>query len=152
MAEIEQNKTITGRIIDEMGSPIIGANIIEVSDISNGTVTDIDGFFTLNVEDEATIQVTYIGFLPQNINTAGRTNFEIILIEDTQSLDELIVVGYGVQKKKLITGANVSVGSETIQSQNALNALEAIQSFAPGVNITQASGMPGEGFQVNIWW
>lgn len=150
MAEIEQNKTITGRIIDEMGSPIIGANIIEVSDLSNGTVTDIDGFFTLNVEDEATIQVTYIGFLPQNINTAGRTNFEIILIEDTQSLDELIVVGYGVQKKKLITGANVSVGSETIQSQNALNALEAIQSFAPGVNITQASGMPGEGFQVNI--
>ena len=67
-----------------------------------------------------------------------------------QALDELVVVGYGVQKKRLVTGANVSVGGETLQSQHSVNALEAMQAYAPGVNITQASGMPGEGFQVNI--
>ena len=146
----QNEKSISGRVLDDQGLPIIGANVIEVGETTNGTITDVDGFFSLNVDNNATIQVTYIGYLSQNINTAGRTDFEVILIEDTQSLEELVVVGYGVQKKKLVTGANVSVGSDQIQSQNAFNALDAIQSFAPGVNITQSSGMPGEGFQVNI--
>lgn len=145
----QQKKQLSGTVVDETGTPVIGANIIELG-TTNGTVTDMDGRFSLQVEDNAIIRVSYIGYLDQEINTTGKNNINVSLIEDTQSLDELVVVGYGVQKKKLITGANVSVGAETIQGQNSLSALDAIQAYAPGVNITQASGMPGEGFQVNI--
>ena len=145
----QQKKQLSGIVVDEQGTPIIGANIIEVG-TANGTVTDPNGRFELQVADNAIIRVSYIGFLDQEINITGRNNITISLVEDTQALDELVVVGYGVQKKRLITGANVSVGSETLQSQHSINALEAMQAYAPGVNITQASGMPGEGFQVNI--
>lgn len=149
-ANIQQDKKqLSGKVIDETGFPVIGANIVEVG-TTHGTVTDIDGQFFLLVEEDAVIQVSYIGYLEQEINTSGRNIINVTLIEDMQSLDELVVVGYGVQKKKLITGANLSVGSETIQRQNSMEALDAIQSFAPGVNITQASGMPGQGYQVNI--
>ncbi len=145
----QQKREIRGRITTAEGESVIGANIIEMG-TTNGTISDSNGNFVLQVEEGAVIHVSYIGFLEQDINTSGRNFFEIVLLEDTQALEDLVVVGYGVQKKKLVTGANVSVGGETLQNQHTVNALEAMQSFAPGVNITQASGMPGEGFQVNI--
>ncbi|MDD4777244.1 MAG: TonB-dependent receptor [Fermentimonas sp.] len=145
----QQNKQIRGVVTDNAGVPIIGANIIEAG-TTNGTVTDIDGNFTLQVEDDAVIQITYIGYLSQNLNTTGQNNFNIIMLEDTQALEELVVVGYGVQKKKLVTGATVQVGGDDITKLSTTSALSALQSQAPGVNITQSSGMPGEGFKVNI--
>lgn len=148
--EIQQQKReIRGRITTADGETVIGANIVEVG-TTNGTISDSNGNFVLEVAEGAVIHVSYIGFLEQDINTIGRNFFEITLLEDTQALEDLVVVGYGVQKKKLVTGANVSVGGETLQNQHSINALEAMQAYAPGVNITQASGMPGEGFQVNI--
>jgi len=145
----QQKKTITGTVVDAGGVPIIGANIVEVG-TTNGTVTDMDGNFTLSVADDAVLQISYIGYLTQEINTAGRTNIEIVLQEDTQSLEELVVVGYGVQKKKLVTGATIQVGGDDLTKLSTTSALGALQSQAPGVNITQSSGMPGEGFKVNI--
>ena len=145
----QEKKELSGTVVDGTGISVIGANILEVG-TTNGTITDIDGHFSLLVEKDAVIKVSYIGYLEQEINTSGRDIINVTLTEDMQSLDELVVVGYGVQKKKLITGANLSVGSETIQRQNSMEALDAIQSFAPGVNITQSSGMPGQGYQVNI--
>lgn len=145
----QQKREIRGRITTADGETVIGANIIELG-TTNGTITDSNGNFVLEVAEGAVIHISYIGFLEQDITTSGRNFFEVVLLEDTQALEDLVVVGYGVQKKKLVTGANVSVGAETLQSQHSINALEAMQAYAPGVNITQASGMPGEGFQVNI--
>lgn len=146
---VQQTRQIRGQVLDAAGVPIIGANIIEAG-TTNGTVTDFDGNFTLDVANNAEIQVTYIGYLPLTVNTAGQNSFNVVLQEDTQSLEELIVVGYGVQKKKLVTGATVQVGGDDITKLSSTNALSALQSQAPGVNITQSSGMPGEGFKVNI--
>ena len=145
----QQKREIRGQITTVDGETVIGANIIEVG-TTNGTVTDNNGNFVLQVAEGAVIQISYIGFLEQNITTSGRNVFEIVLLEDTQALEDLVVVGYGVQKRRLVTGANVSVGSDQLENQHSVNALEAMQAYAPGVNITQASGMPGEGFQVNI--
>ena len=149
-AELQENsKTIRGTVVDSYGEPIIGANIIE-KETRNGTVTDFDGNFSLNVENDATLQISYIGYLSQEISTAGRTRLDIVLLEDSQALDELVVVGYGVQKKKLITGATVQIDGESLTKLSTTSALGALQGQAPGVNITQRSGMPGEGFKVNI--
>ncbi len=149
-AELQENsKTIRGTIVDSYGEPIIGANIIEKG-TRNGTVTDFDGNFSLDVENDAALQISYIGYLSQEISTAGRTRLDIVLQEDSQALDELVVVGYGVQKKKLITGATVQVDGENLTKLSTTSALGALQGQAPGVNITQSSGMPGEAFKVNI--
>lgn len=96
----QQGKTITGTITDINGEPIIGANIIEKG-TSNGTITDIDGNYTLNVRDNAVLRISYIGYLEQEISTTNKTSFNIVLQDDTKALDELVVVGYGVQKKHL---------------------------------------------------
>lgn len=146
---IHQQKQITGRVIDNTGQGIIGANIIEAG-TTNGTVTDFDGNFSLAVQDGAVLQISYIGYLSQEVSTAGRAMIEVVLQEDTQSLEELVVVGYGVQKKKLITGATTQVSGDNITKLSTTSALGALQGQAPGVNITQSSGMPGEGFKVNI--
>ena len=149
-AELQENtKTITGTIVDSYGEPIIGANIIETG-TNNGTVTDFDGNFSLTVQDDAVLHISYIGYLAHEITTTGRTRLDVVLLEDTQSLDELVVVGYGVQKKKLITGATVQVSGDNITKLSTSSALSELQGQAPGVNITQSSGMPGEGFKVNI--
>jgi len=146
----QQKKRITGTVADMNGEPIIGANIVEEGSASNGIITDVDGYFSLNVEENAIIRISYIGYHEQEINTAGKTNFEIILQEDTKSLEEVVVVGYGVQKKKLITGATIQVNGDDLTKLSTTSALSALQSQAPGVNITQSSGMPGEGFKVTV--
>src|SRR5690554_3316721 len=104
----QQKKTITGTIVDAAGVPIIGANIIEAG-TTNGTVTDVDGKFSLSVENNAIIHISYIGYLEQNIAIAGKSSFNITLIEDTKALDEVVVIGYGVQKKETLTGSITSV-------------------------------------------
>ena len=146
---MQQRKRITGVVTDTSGEPIIGANVIQVG-TTHGTVTDIDGGFVLEVDANAEVQVSYLGYLPQVINTTNRAHLNLVLLEDTQALDELVVVGYGVQKKKLITGSTVQVDGDNITKLSTTSALGALQSQAPGVNITQSSGMPGQGFKVNI--
>ena len=146
---VQQAKKVTGNVSDAEG-PIIGASVVEKGNPGNGTVTDLDGNFTLNVKPGATIVITYIGYQKQEIAVGNQSNVKVTMKTDDKSLDEVVVVGYGVQKKKLVTGATVQVKGDDIAKLNTTNALTAMQSSTPGVQITQASSQPGKGFKVNI--
>lgn len=111
--EQQQKKQITGTVLEDTGIPVIGANVLEVG-TSNGTVTDIDGNFTLVVESSATIVVSYIGFLDQSIDISGNDNFTITLSEDTQLLDEVVVVGYGTLEKRQVTSSISSISGDDL--------------------------------------
>ena len=144
----QATKKITGTVVDAQG-PVIGASVMEKG-TTNGTVTDFDGNFALNVNPGATIVISYIGYETQEIKVGNQSNINITLNEDDAVLEEVVVVGYGVQKKKLVTGATVQVKGEDIAKLNTTNALTAMQASTPGVNITQSSSQPGKGFKVNI--
>lgn len=147
---LQQRKQITGTIVDALGEPVIGANIIEQG-TNNGTVTDIDGHFSLLVENEnAIIRISYIGYIEQEINITGRNSFNIVLREDTQSLDELVVVGYGTMRKSDVTGSiSTAKGADIIKNQS-FNALEGLKGKAAGVNIFSNTGQPGGEMRVII--
>lgn len=135
-------KTVIGRVLDENGDPVIGANVVEKG-TTNGTVTDIDGNFKLEVEDNAILQISYIGYLVQDINSAGRNSISIVLQEDTKTLEEIVVVGYGTMKKRDLTGSVSSIKSEDIQRSPVTSLDQAIQGKAAGVQVSQASSAPG---------
>lgn len=135
-------KLITGRIVDNQGEPIIGANIIETG-TTNGTVTDIDGKFSLSIENNATIHITYIGYLDQSINTSGKESLNITLLEDTQALEELVVVGYGIQKKVNLTGSVATVDSKELTIAPIASTTNALAGRLPGLITKQQSGLPG---------
>lgn len=140
--EQQQKRAIRGTIIDQDGEPIIGANVIEKG-TTNGTVTDIDGKFSLHVEENAVLQISYIGYLTQEVSTAGRSSLEVTLEEDAKSLEELVVVGYGVQKKVNLTGSVASVSGNELSKRLVGQTSMALQGALPGVTITQRSGQPG---------
>ena len=144
----QATKKITGTVVDAQG-PVIGASVMEKG-TTNGTVTDFDGNFALNVNPGATIVISYIGYETQEIKVGNQSNINITLNEDDAVLEEVVVVGYGVQKKKLVTGATVQVKGEEIAKLNTTSALEAMQSSTPGVQITQSSSQPGKGYKVYI--
>ncbi len=149
IAAVQQSKKkVTGVVNDAMG-PVIGASVMEKG-TSNGCVTDLDGNFQLSVSPGATLVISYIGYITQEIKVGGQSSFTVNLKEDSQSLEEVVVVGYGVQKKKLVTGATVEVKGEDIAKLNTTQALGALQSQTPGVNIQATSGQPGDGFKVTI--
>jgi len=138
----QQKKRISGTVLDENGQPIIGANIIEAG-TTNGTVTDIDGKFTLDVSNNATIRISYIGYLEQEVNTSGKNTLNITLVEDTQTLEEVVVVGYGIEKKVNIIGSIATVGTDDLNASPVSNISNAIAGRLPGVVIQQATGEPG---------
>ncbi|MEL7601398.1 MAG: TonB-dependent receptor [Proteiniphilum sp.] len=138
----QARKNITGRILDEKGEPVIGANIVEKG-TTNGTVTDVEGNFTLNVEENAAIHVSYIGYLPQDITSAGKNSLHVVLLEDMTTLDEIVVVGYGTMRKRDLTGSVSSIKSEDIQRSPVTSLDQAIQGKAAGVQVSQASSAPG---------
>ena len=145
----QQKKTITGKVIDANGVPIIGANIVEVG-TTNGTVTDVDGNFSLEVANNAVIRVSYIGYLAQEINTTDKTMFNITLLENTQALEEVVVVGYGTQKKVNLTGAVTVVDGNQLTDRPVANMTQLLQGVAPNVNVTMPNGMPGQDGLINI--
>jgi len=145
----QQKKTITGTIVDAAGKPVIGANVVETG-TTNGTVTDVDGKFSLSVENNATIRITYIGYLEQNINTEGKTRFEITLLEDTQALEEVVVIGYGVVRKSDLTGSVSSVSNKQFKDQPVKRVEDILQGRTPGVEVTTLSGMPGQDIKVRV--
>ena len=144
----QATKKITGTVVDAMG-PVIGASIMEKG-TTNGTVTDFDGNFSLNVKPGATIVVSFIGFKTQEIAVGNQSTFNITMEDDNAVLEEVVVVGYGVQKKKLVTGATVEVKGEDITKLNTTQVLGALQSQSPGVSIQANSGQPGDGFKIAI--
>jgi len=140
----QQKKEITGTITDVDGNPIIGANVIEKGERSNGTVTDINGNFTLNVAENAVIHISYIGYLEQDVNTTGKNVFNITLQEDTKALDEVVVVGYGTQKKLTLTGSVVSTTGTSIQKSASVDIASSLAGRMPGVIVNNRSGEPGK--------
>jgi len=145
----QSSKKVTGTVSDAEG-PVIGATVTEKGNPSNGVITDIDGNYSINVKPGATLVITYVGFVTQEIPVGDRSVINVTLVEDSESLDEVVVIGYGTMKKKLVTGATVQVKGDEIAKLNTTNALEAMQSSTPGVQITQSSAQPGKGYKVYI--
>ena len=147
---VQQTKKVQGTVSDDMG-PVIGATVmVKGAGASNGTVTDFDGNFSINAKPGQTLVVTYIGYKTQEVVVPQSGVVNVKLVSNSQELEEVVVVGYGVQKKKLVTGATVEVKGENIQKLNTTQALGALQSQTPGVNIQASSGQPGDGFKVTI--
>lgn len=138
----QQKKQITGTIKDNTGLPVIGANIVEAG-TTNGTVTDIDGQFTLQVEEGALLQISFIGYLSQEVPTAGRSVIDILLLEDTQSLDELVVIGYGSMTRKDVTSSITTVQAEKLNVGVFSDPAQLLQGKVPGLIITQSSNPNG---------
>ena len=146
----QNGKLITGRILDTNGESIIGANVIEEG-TTNGTVTDIDGNFSINVANNATIQISYIGYVDQVINTSGETRFDIVLEEDKKILDELVVIGYGTRQRRSITGAVDQVASDMFEDRPVSNAVQALQGASANLTIQQKSMNPNDNnLSINI--
>jgi TonB-linked SusC/RagA family outer membrane protein len=145
----QAGKRITGVITDENGEPIIGANIKEKG-TSNGTITDVEGKFSLEVQSASTLQVSYIGYIQQEVLVNDRNHFLITLRESSQTLDEVVVVGYGVQKKSVVTGSISSIKSEDMTNSATTRPEQALQGRAAGVQISSPSGAPGSEIRIRI--
>ncbi|MBF0574376.1 SusC/RagA family TonB-linked outer membrane protein [Dysgonomonas sp. GY617] len=137
-----QQRTVKGSVYDENNEPIIGASVT-VKGTSIGTITDLDGIFSIEAKASDILEVGYIGYVKQSVPVAGQSQIKIVLKEDTQLLDEVVVVGYGIMKKSDVTGAMVNVSSEEIRKLPVTNALQAMQGRAAGVDIT-SNERPGE--------
>ena len=136
----QQAKKVTGCVKDALGEPIIGASVVEKGAPTNGTITDFDGNFTLTVSGNE-LQISYIGYLPQVVKVqSGVTSYNVTLKEDTKTLDAVVVIGYGTQKKVNLTGAVASVSTDDIKDRVQTNVLSAIQGTVPGVTIISRPG------------
>ncbi|MDR0698160.1 MAG: SusC/RagA family TonB-linked outer membrane protein, partial [Tannerella sp.] len=137
-------KQISGTVVDENGEPIAGANVVEKGTPSNGTTTDFDGRFSLNASDNSVLRISYIGYVTQEINVGSRTVLNVALKEDALGLDEVVVVGYGTQKKVNLTGAVASIDVNKLAESRPITSLSAgLAGLAAGVFVNQSSGRPG---------
>lgn len=143
------SKKITGLITDEKGDPIIGASIV-VKGSNTGTITSIDGAFSLEVPEQSVLLISYIGFKPTTLKITAGTSYKITLEEDAQSLDEVIVVGYATTTKRKLTTAITSIKMDDIDKGASNNALQSLQGKTAGVHITTSSGIPGSNPNVII--
>ena len=139
---IQQSKVVTGTVVDPTGMPVIGANIM-VKGTTNGTITDMDGNFSLEADKDAILVVSYIGFANQEIKVGNQSKLSIALKEDAEALDELVVVGYGTQKKVNLTGAVTAVSGEDMAKRPVTNTTTMLQGQVPGLRIVQGTGQPG---------
>ena len=144
-----KKRTVRGTVKDNNGEPVIGATIME-SGTKNGTVTDADGNFVIEIASDSKLDITSIGYKSQTIKPSATGTTKVSLSEDSNLLDDVVVVGYGTQRKKLITGSTVHVTADDIAAVNAVDAFGALQSQASGMNIVMNSGQPGEGYKVTI--
>lgn len=148
---VQQTKKITGNVTNTAGEPIIGATVLEKGNTTNGTITDINGNFTINLPANATLSISYIGYITQEIQVGYQTSFKVVLKDDTKTLDEIIVVGYGSQKKANLTGAVSSVKmDEALGDRPLLNAADALQGAVPGLFVSNGGNAPGtsKSFQI----
>lgn len=146
----QKSKKITGTVVDETGLPVIGANVVQKG-TTNGIITDVDGRFSLEIPENSILEISYIGYLAQSIPVENKSFFQIILKEDTQKLDEVVVVGFGTQKKVNLTGAVSAVSGDQLSGLPATNVANMLQGKLPGVSITAETGQPGrEGTSIRI--
>ena len=140
---------ISGTVTDQTGMPLPGVNVI-VKGTSTGTSTDFDGLFNFRAPSSGTLVFSYLGFKTQEVAINGKTSFSVTLEDDTSALEEVVVIGYGTQTRKEVTGAVSVVSSETIEEQNPVRIEQALQGRVAGVNISSTSGSPGSASTINI--
>ena len=133
---------ILGTVTDETGEPIIGASVVEKGNPQNGTITNLDGQFTLKVSAGTPILVSYIGYVTQEVRAAG--GMKVVLKEDAQTLQDVVVIGYGVQKKSVVTASIAKVSAEDLTGTAPVRVDNALKGMAAGVQVTSASGQPGK--------
>ena len=140
-----QKVTVSGQVKDVQGEPIIGANVV-IKGTTIGVITDLDGMFSIpDVETGATIDISYIGYLPQSFIVKDMKPLSVTLKEDTQALEEVVVIGYGVQKKSVVTASIAKVGSEELAQTAPVRVDNALKGLAAGVQVTTQNGQPGTG-------
>ena len=150
VAQAKTSVQVKGVVLDTSDQPIIGASVIETGTQSNGTLTGPDGSFTISIARGASLKISYVGYKTVTVKpTAGKT-VQVVMEEDSEVLNDVVVVGYGTQRKKLVTGSTVHVTSDKIAEVNAVDAFGALQSQAAGMNIVMNSGQPGESYRVVI--
>jgi TonB-linked SusC/RagA family outer membrane protein len=148
---VQQQRSVRGTVVDEKGEPVIGANIVIKGTPGSGTISDVDGKFSLNVQSGATLTVSCIGFKTQDVAVGNETSLKITMREDAELLDEVVVVGYGTQKSVNLTGAVAQVSSKTIENRSVTNISQALQGQVANLNITSSSGgAPGSTPNINI--
>lgn len=145
----QQKKQISGTVIDEYGEPIIGANVVEKG-TTNGIITDIDGKFALTITENTILQVSYIGYVSQEIMVRNQQTIRFTLQGDSKILEEVVVIGYGVVKKSDLTGSVASVKSKELNGFPATNVMQALAGRSPGVQVTQNTGSPGGSISMRI--
>lgn len=147
---VQQNKKqITGQVLDSSGLSVIGANVVEKG-TTNGVITDMDGNFTLSVSSDAVIEISFIGFATQEIKVGNKTSFNIVLKEDTEVLDEVVVVGYGTMKKRDLSGAVSQIKSDDLMKGSPTDFSKGLAGKVAGVQVNQSDGAPGGGVSIQI--
>ena len=150
MSVFAQTKTITGTVVDQAGVPVIGASVILVGNSSVGTITDLDGNYSLSVPTGSTLNVSFIGYSTQTITVGSGNVYNVVLQEDTEFLEETVVIGYGVQRKSDVTGSVASVRSSDLINRSTTDAAAALQGKAAGVQIINNSGAPGARASIRV--
>ena len=146
-----QNITVTGIVLDGTGEPVIGANVKVVGTLSVGTITDYDGKFSLAVSGDAKkLEVSYIGMKSQEVTIQSGSQMKIVLKEDTEQLDEVVVIGYGTVKKRDLTGSVASIKQKDIVAIPSTNVLETLQGKVAGMDMIKTSGQVGAGISYSI--
>ncbi|GAE83091.1 TonB-dependent receptor [Bacteroides reticulotermitis JCM 10512] len=147
----QAQKKIQGKVVDPNGEPLIGVNVSVVGGVG-GTITDIDGNYSINASAGTNLKFSYIGYKDQIITVTAQSTINVKLMEDSELLDEVVVVGYGTQKKESLTGAVTVVGAKSFQEKGGLSSpLEALQGQVAGVMITRGSSAPGdESWSLNL--
>lgn len=138
-----QKKSLKGTVTDTNGEPVIGANIIQKG-TTNGVISDVDGNFSMDVPEGSTLEISYIGYRPKEIKVGSKEIVAVTLEEDTQTLEEIVVVGYGTQKKINMTGAVAQIDNKDLESRPIQNLSSGIQGLMPGVTVTSQGGRPGQ--------
>ena len=151
IAAVQQSTvTVKGRVTDANGEPIIGANVLIEGTTNQGAITDIDGNFSLKASVGQTLKISYIGYLSRTVRVTGEGTMNIVLREDTETLDEVVVVGYGTMKKSDLTGSVTSIDTEDMMRRNPVTLGQGLQGAAAGVNVIRSSGDPEGGFSIRI--
>ena len=140
---------VKGTVKDESGEPIIGASV-QVQGAKTGSITDLSGNFSVQAGANATLIVSYVGYTTETVKVSGRNNIDVVLKEDITALNDVVVIGYGIQKKSDLTGAVASVKAEDLMNRSTTDAAAALQGKAAGVQILNSSGKPGQGAQIRV--
>lgn len=140
---------VSGTVVDATGAPLPGATVRERA-TGNGTVTNIDGHFSLSVSSEASLEVSFVGYATKVVSVAGQQELKIVLVEDAAALDEVVVVGYGIQKKVNLSGSVDQIGAKELEKRPIADLSRGLQGMIPNLNIDFTSGEPGQAANINI--